>query len=89
MISGPAWLKWPASGSLHFSLACAWAGHFCSLLRSIMVGHIITLALIISIAIVTRSLTGEACPTSRRHERGILRLGIPLFVFGCFSPLLC
>ena len=53
-----------------------------------MVGHIISIVLIISSTIVGRSLTGEACPTSRRHERGILRLGAQLF-FGRFAPLLC
>ena len=40
-----------------------------------MVGHIIIIVLINRINIIGRSLTGEACPTSRRHERGILRLG--------------
>ena len=52
-----------------------------------MVGHITIIVLIISSTIVGRSLTGEACPTSRRHERGILRLGT-LFFFGRFAPLL-
>ena len=52
-----------------------------------MVVHKIIIVLINRINIIGRSLTGEACPTSRRHERGILRLGT-LFFFGRFAPLL-
>ena len=47
-----------------------------------MVGHIIIIVPIISITFASRFLTGEACPTSRRHERGIFRLGTPPFFSG-------